>query len=132
MPPERRRADDPRAWLDRARSNLAQARLILGGDGVFPEDVAFQAQQAVEKAVKGLLVARGVEFPLTHDLTQLLSLVERAGQRMPGVVRESARLTRYAVTTRYPGAGEPVSTEEAERACTMAEAAVAWVEEQIR
>ena len=132
MPPERRPADDPRAWLDRARSNLVQARLISGSDGVFAEDVGFQAQQAAEKAVKGLLVALGVDFPLTHDLAQLLSLAERGGQRVPRAVRDAARLTRYAVAARYPGAGEPVSPDEADRACSTAEGVVEWVEETLK
>ena len=49
MVPDRFPPDDPREWLNRARSNLIQAR----GDrpGVYWEDLCFQAQQAAEKAI---------------------------------------------------------------------------------
>jgi len=46
-PPERLPPDDPREWLNRARSNLAQAREQL--PGVYLEDLCFNAQQAAER-----------------------------------------------------------------------------------
>jgi hypothetical protein len=48
MPRERFAPDDPREWLNRARSNLAQASVRL--PEVYLEDLCFQAQQAAEKA----------------------------------------------------------------------------------
>jgi len=51
--PERRPPDDPREWLNRARSNLLLAQ--AAGPGVYREDLCFNAQQAVEKAIKALL-----------------------------------------------------------------------------
>ena len=44
MPPEPRRLDDPREWLNRARSNLERAQTTL--PGVYLEDLCFDAQQA--------------------------------------------------------------------------------------
>lgn len=41
MQPERFPPDDPREWLNRARSNLVQARKELAG--VYLEDLCFQA-----------------------------------------------------------------------------------------
>ena len=43
--PERYPPEDPREWLNRARSNvlLAQAQ----GEGIYLEDLCFNAQQAV-------------------------------------------------------------------------------------
>ena len=55
-PRERFPHDDPREWLNRARSNLARARQRI--PGTYLEDACFDAQQAAEKAVKGLLLAR--------------------------------------------------------------------------
>ena len=45
--------DDPREWLNRARSNLVQAQTRLAG--VYLEDLCFAAQQAAEKAIKAVL-----------------------------------------------------------------------------
>ena len=53
-PRERFPHDDPREWLNRARSNLARARQRI--PGTYLEDACFDAQQAAEKAVKGLLL----------------------------------------------------------------------------
>ena len=61
MPPERRPPDDPREWLNRARSNLIRSRAML--DGVYLEDLCFDAQHAVEKALEAVLIARGVDYP---------------------------------------------------------------------
>ena len=46
-PVERFSPDDPREWLNRARSNLAIAKSRVAG--VYLEDLCFEAQQAAEK-----------------------------------------------------------------------------------
>ncbi|MBI3181588.1 MAG: HEPN domain-containing protein [Myxococcales bacterium] len=78
MPPDRPSADDPQEWLNRARSNLLQAQ--AQAEGVYLEDLCFQAQQASEKAIKALLLHRGIRFPHVHDLGRLLGLLEGAGE----------------------------------------------------
>jgi len=58
--------DDPREWLNRARSDLAlaTAEQVV----VYFEDLCFHAQQAVEKSLKALLLALRIRFPYVHDL----------------------------------------------------------------
>jgi HEPN domain-containing protein len=46
-------SDDPREWLNRARSNLALAKAKR--KGIYLEDLCFDAQQAAEKGHKGTL-----------------------------------------------------------------------------
>ena len=92
-PPERLPPDDPREWLNRARSNLVRAR--RGEAGVYLEDLCFDAQQAAEKAVKAVLVAHKVDFPYVHDLAHLLSLFEGTGAVVPEAVRQAEELTPY-------------------------------------
>ncbi len=72
MPPERHPPDDPHEWLNRARSNLIQAKGVRRG--VYLEDLCFQAQQAVEKALKALLLHRGTYFPYVHDIARLVGI----------------------------------------------------------
>jgi HEPN domain-containing protein len=81
MPHERRPPNDPREWINRARSNLVRAQAIL--PGVYLEDLCFDAQQAAEKAIKAVLITRGVNFPLIHDLAYLLTLLEQSGETIP-------------------------------------------------
>ena len=70
MPHERRPPDDPREWINRARSNLVRAQAML--PGVYLEDLCFDAQQAAEKAIKAVLIARGAVFPPIHDLAKVM------------------------------------------------------------
>lgn len=128
MSGERLSADDPRQWLSRARSNLSQAKGGIQLSGVYLEDLCLQAQQAAEKAMKGLLIALRVRFPYTHDLAELLSLIAQAGQTIPEEIREAAKLSDYAVEARYPGLAEPVTHEEYLEAISIAEAVINWIE----
>jgi HEPN domain-containing protein len=121
MPGERFPPDDPREWLNRARSNLAKARGASGTPGVYLEDLCFDAQQAAEKAIKAVLIHLGMRFPHVHDLAQLLALVERAGESVSESIRRAAGLSEYAVETRYPGLSEPVTWPEYQEAVAIAE-----------
>jgi len=129
MAPERFPPDDPREWLNRAKSNLIQAK---GEEpGVYWEDLCFQAQQAAEKSLKALLLQRGVRFPYVHDLAELVELLEQQGENIPSGIREVVRLTNYAVEARYPGLAEPVTWEEYEMVVALAEKVVRWVEKAL-
>lgn len=132
MSSERFPPDEPREWLNRARSNLAKAKSTFGISGVYLEDLCFDAQQAAEKAIKAVLIYLGVRFPYVHDLAQLLLLVEQAGLSVSESIRRAATLSDYAVETRYPGLSEPVTREEYKEALFIAEEVVHWAEEQIK
>ncbi len=127
---ERYPPDDPREWLNRARSNLMVAE--AEGPGIYPEDLCFNAQQAAEKAIKALLIHHNVEFPYVHDLAELLTSLEKAGHEIPEAIRQAERLTRFAVFTRYPGLAPPTSCEEYQEALALAEAVVCWAEERLQ
>ncbi len=131
MPPERRSADDPIEWLDRARNNLEMAKVGTSLHIAYLEDPCFEAQQAAEKAIKAVLLHLGARFPYIHDLADLLNLVEKAGKAVPKAVKDAGRLTRFALVTRYPGVAEPVTRQEYKRAIKIAERIVAWAERSI-
>ena len=86
--------------------------------------VGFHAQQAVEKALKAVLAARGVDFPFDHDLRVLMDLCESAGSPVPPNVSVAQRLTPYAVAQRY-GTVEAGDVTRAEAASWAADA-IAW------
>lgn len=131
MPPDRSGADDPQAWLRRARSNLARARDIRLTSEILLEDLCFDAQQAAEKAIKAVLIARNIEFPRTHSIADLLTLLQQSGTVVPDQIREAIRLTRYAVQTRYPGVSEEVTPPEHQAAVALAENVVRFAEQLI-
>lgn len=129
MPREHFGPDDPREWLARARSALHYAQHAPAG--VDAEDVAFQAQQAAEKAVKAVLIRRGIAFPFTHNLAVLLSLMQQGGKEVPAAVTPAADLSLYAVGTRYPSAAPPVPNAKLREVLATAAAVVRWAEEEI-
>ena len=129
MTRSRYRADDPREWLARARSALAVAKVAAAGADL--EDLCFSAQQAAEKAIKAVMIRRGVRFPYIHELDSLLKVLEDAGEPVPASIQQAGRLNRFASLTRYPFTGEPVSEEDYRRAIQIAESVVQWAGEHI-
>ena len=95
-----------RDWVLKAENDLINAANTLKMGAAAPTDtVCFHAQQCVEKYLKGLLVLREIDFPRTHDIGKLISLVPAAARG--GLTRrEQAKLTEYATAARYPGSGE--------------------------
>lgn len=130
MPPSSARTGTPEEWLRRAKSNLAKA-LHAKLDEVLWEDLCFDAQQAAEKALKGVLVAYHMDFPKTHDIAEILALLDRSPTQVPEEFWQADSLTQYAVETRYPGEAEPVTEEEYHEAVALAEKVVRWAEETV-
>jgi HEPN domain-containing protein len=93
---------------------------------------ALDAQQAAEKSIKAVFISRDVDFPYVHDLASLLTLFEQAGEEIPSTIWDAVELTRFAIVTRYPGLAPPVTAEEHAEAVRLAEAVLAWAEQQIR
>ena len=121
--------DHPLEWIRLAKDDLDTAQ--LGTDLVSPEILCFHAQQAVEKALKAILVDRSTDFPYTHDIEELLATLEESGVPCPVASPEANRLTRYAVLTRYPGLAEAVTVEEYQSALLLAERILEWANDQI-
>jgi len=130
MPHETEFLGTPDEWMEYARSDLALAG-EPHGPRVRLETVCFHAQQAVEKAVKAVLVQAGVTFPKVHSIERLLDLLPAAIERTPDLLK-SRTLSAYATVPRYPSALEPVSEQRAREVLRVAEAVVAWAEDVLR
>ena len=99
--------------------------------GAYLEDLCFEAQQAAEKAIKGLFIYRGERFPFIHDLEKLLGMLERNGLKVPKYARQARNLSRFAVVTRYPSEENVVTQREYRRAVRIAKAVLRWAERQV-
>ncbi len=128
MPPDHRDPTQASEWLRRAHSNLARARAGRSVPEVLYEDLCFDAQQAAEKAIKAVLVHRKVAFPKTHDIIDLLTILQRSDLEVPEEIQQADLLTGYAVETRYPGLSEEVTQEDYAQALELAERVVRWAE----
>ena len=127
--PERRPPDDPREWLNRAKSNLALAKSLV--PEAYLEDLCFEAQQAAEKAIKAVLMRRGHRVPVRPQPRSAVVLARRSGEAVPETISTAAELTQYAVTTRYPHLEQPVDEREYAEAVNVAEAVVCWAAKMV-
>ena len=109
-----------RQWIDRAEEDLRNAEHTLTLEKDCPVGtVCFHAEQCVEKYLKALLVFQNVDFPKTHNIPELLTLVP-ASVRPHLSAEEQEQLTDYATVLRYPGDWEPITREDAEAAVEVA------------
>ena len=102
---DRRVPGSPDEWMNHAKSDIRLAHLAASDAQVRREQACFHAQQGAEKAIKAVLRSRQIDFPLTHDIEELLELAEKGGIPLPQPVREAGSLTPHAVESRYPGIG---------------------------
>ncbi len=122
----------PDTWLVRARSNISRARMGKCSSDIMFEDLCYDCEQAAEKALKGLLILKGIVPPQTHSIAHLIEVLEKHNCEVPAKVKIAVSLTHYAVSTRYPGSYEPVENQEYQEALTGAETVFVWVEQQFK
>jgi len=109
-----------REWIIKAENDLKTASHTLKIARSCPTDtVCFHAQQCVEKYLKAFLVSKGIDFPRTHDIEHLVSLLP-ASIWLRLSIEEQRRLTAYATVTRYPGEYERIPLAEAQQSVRFA------------
>jgi HEPN domain-containing protein len=99
--------DRARDWLRQAERDLGLARAARASG--HHEWACFAAQQAAEKAVKGLFQHLHLEA-WGHVVHQLLELLPDDGRAPADLVERARRLDRHYIPTRYPNgfdAGAP-------------------------
>lgn len=94
---------DAMRWLKYARANVFQADVGRAG-GVLIEYLCFEAQQAVEKALKAVLIVRGAGVPRTHNIEILLAALQNEGVEPP----DRSRLRRCSARSLFKPAIRPL------------------------
>jgi HEPN domain-containing protein len=123
--------DKANNWLQRAKSNMARAKAGRVLPDILYEDLCYDAQQVVEKALKSVCIIHEIVFPKTHDIAYLIELLEKGNVEVPGELQNAKILTGYAVETRYPGDYEPVNEDDYLNAMQLAEKVLKWVEKKM-
>ena len=95
------------------------------------DTVSFHAQQAAEKALKAVLVRHQVAFGKSHNLAELLELVEPVEPGTREALASIGELTPYAVDARYPTGLPHVDRDEAARHVALADAVVVHVRSRL-
>ena len=118
----------PENWLRYARSDLTLAQSIAVLPDVLLDTFCFHAQQAAEKSLKAVLLRHNLNFPYTHDLSTLVTLIEKADIPWEVTLNSVVDLTRYAVAGRYPNEIEAPTLDEYHEAIAIAAQVLAWAQ----
>ncbi len=119
------------AWLTKARSDLAAARILINGQEKHFDTGSYHCQQAAEKALKGWLTAQEVIFPKTHSLEAILALCIPTNSAFAQFRIHSEELTPLAHEFRYPGDAVDPGAAQARRALLLAEDVYSFCEQQM-
>ena len=88
----------------RADSMLNGAIGVKDNKSMLNEDKCYMLQQALEKALKAILIYHGVNPPHTHNIEVLFNLIQQCEVIPQNVYRhELNKLTDYSTQKRYPG-----------------------------
>ena len=99
MTPQR---EEALKFLELAEQDRVAFRILAASTESSLAVVGFHAQQAVEKALKAVLIDHGVEFRRTHDLQTLADrLTGDLGLQLPVHEAQLRRLIPFAVEARY-------------------------------
>ena len=118
------------SWIDRAKSSFELSKANISNI-IYFEDLCYQAQQAVEKSLKGFLIYFNIEPEFTHNIGKLLAELEKHVE-IPNNIMEAMDLTNYAVQTRYPGEYDDITKEEYENCLRITKNCLDWVESKLK
>lgn len=125
MTAERLDPSEPKRWLESAREDLAYGE---GGRAAHPRPATWSFQQAGEKALKAVLLAKGRPVPRTHDVAFLLSgLVDIIPETKE--VRDAVLLLATITSaSRYPDDSIDISPQDAAEFAQAARTIVEWAQ----
>jgi HEPN domain-containing protein len=125
---------ETREWLDYAGENLKAARLTL--ENRLYNSCLQDSQQAIEKALKALLIEEGEELRKTHSIRELRGLLQDRSLRVDLSDEECDLLDSIYLPSKYPlgPALPPFDADEAlgERCLTLADRVVSDVTRVLR
>lgn len=120
-------------WISLANTDIIGAKALFEMGENFFGLAVFHAQQSAEKSIKAYLVFQSVRVPKTHDLGDLLALVELKDKDLFRLLQPCVVLTDYAVAYRYPDSQKkPLEKNEVAIAIQQAEFTQTEVLKQIK
>jgi len=100
--------------LAKARDDEILIEEIISKERIRDEIIGFHAQQAAEKLLKSLLMARNIPYRKTHDLRELIDLIRDHDIKFPeprrsctwqfeGYYRTTDKMPQYLIEFRFQG-----------------------------
>lgn len=115
-------------WFAQAEDDFA-----YGCDGVasHPRGAAWNFHQAAEKAIKAVLLSEKKDFPRTHDLPRLLTILELEPSAINIVSEAAFILSSFLPFTRYPGDWPEINEGRAKEAKEASEIILNWTRKRL-
>jgi HEPN domain-containing protein len=121
-----------REWFTKADHDLKAAESLLKAEEPLNDVISFHCQQAVEKCLKGYMVYLDLKFTKTHEIGELISIIEEKDPEITPLTERADTLTDYAVEIRYPENFLIPSYEEVREAIGIAREVQAYVKSRTR
>lgn len=112
----KKKLDWIKEWINKADKDLKVAERFLNDENM-ADVVCFHAQQASEKCLKtylNWLEMLEIEYPKTHLLEKLIELASLTDKDISILKEDAAKLSPFAVETRYPEFELPLSEDALE------------------
>jgi HEPN domain-containing protein len=121
---------EAKQWLAYAMDDLAYGEL---GMATLPRAASWSFQQASEKSLKALLLARGALVQRTHDVAYLLSLLSEHCEMSSDLTGAALLIAEVTPATRYPSDDlPPIDGSLARESYLAAKQIVDWVADEMK
>lgn len=110
--------------LDIADGDLQSAQVLRKASRGRRENICFLAQQAIEKALKAVLIWHQVAFPLVHDAGILVAKMPSG--ILPPEGYDLSLLTQYATVRRYEEGAIEITEADLDAILKVAESVFTW------
>lgn len=103
-------------WFEKAERDLKSAKVLKKND-CGNDVVAFHCQQAIEKALKGIILKNTSEITEGHSLLYLCKQDSNFMPKIKSKLKDCAFVNQYYIETRYPADIPLIVTDEEALEC---------------
>ena len=119
------------SFAAKARTDYEVLKRLITAGPELEDAIGFHGQQAIEKAIKAVMVARSVRIIRTHKLRRLVDICGSAGINVPATQTDLDALSAYAVEWRYLERNMPKTPLDREELTADVETILAWAAREI-
>lgn len=117
--------------LQKAEMDIIAVEELLDSPRVADAIIGFHLQQAAEKLFKALLAAHDIQYRKTHDIRELIDLLEDHQISIPEGLVDLDAFTPYAVELRYDDISYDQELLDRVTAMEKVKALESWVKEML-
>lgn len=117
-----------RELLQIAEEDFGSLQALVESKKGRKENVLFFCQQVVEKSLKAVLCAQGLEVPFSHDLEAMLI---RLGDHVPPLTEAICDLSPYATIRRYEQGRFEILESDLTGGAQVAKAVLTWAQDYV-